>query len=302
MASLIWSAGGGPPAYATVRLNPDGTVEVLTGSQDLGTGSRTVLAQIAAEALGLDFERVEVVRPDTGNVPNSGPTVASRTCMIVGKLVETSALGIRQILEGGGFLRDGYTAEEFRRACREHAETIGPLRVFTRYEQPADVNWDDQLYRGDAYSAFAWAAYVAEVSVDTVTYEARVEDFVAVQEVGRVIHPVLATGQIEGGVAQGIGWSLYENVVWRDGRMANGQMTNYIIPTSADIPPIRVHFEETPYARGPGGAKGIGELPMDGPAPAILNAVEHATGVAFNHVPLTPEAIMDALAAEPVGA
>ena len=119
-------------------------------------------------------------------------------------------------------------------------------------------------------------------------------------QVGRVIHPVLAAGQIEGGVAQGIGWALYENVVWQGGRMANGQMTNYIIPTSADIPPIRVHFFENPYAGGPGGAKGIGELPMDGPAPAILNAVEHATGLSFTHVPLTPEAVMEALDREAV--
>jgi CO/xanthine dehydrogenase Mo-binding subunit len=217
--------------------------------------------------------------------------------MIVGKLVETSAVGLKQILEAGGFLRAGYDAEEFRRACRAYTETVGPLRVFTRYEQPADVNWDDQLYRGDAYSAFAWAAYVAEVSVDTSTFEARVEDFVAVQEVGRVIHPVLAAGQIEGGVAQGIGWSLYECVAWREGRMANGQMTNYIIPTAADVPPIRVHFFENPFPGGPAGAKGIGELPMDGPAPAILNAVEHATGIAFDHVPLTPEEIMEAMEA-----
>ena len=99
------------------------------------------------------------------------------------------------------------------------------------------------------------------------------------QEVGRVINPVLAAGQIEGGVAQAIGWALYENVVWREGRMANAQMTNYIMPTSIDLPPIRVFFEEMPYAHGPGGAKGIGELPMDGAAPAIANAVAHATGV-----------------------
>ena len=133
------------------------------------------------------------------------------------------------------------------------------------------------------------------MSVDTLTYEAHVEDFVAVQEVGRVIHPVLAAGQIEGGVAQGIGFALYENVVWQAGRMVNNQMTNYIIPTSADIPPIRVYFDER-SAAGDGaaaaGAKGIGELPMDGPAPAILNAIEHAIGVSINHVPLMPESLM----------
>jgi len=121
--------------------------------------------------------------------------------------------------------------------------------------------------------------------VDTVTYEVRVTDFVAVQEVGKVINPLLAAGQIEGGVAQAIGMALYENVVWRDGRMANGQMTNYIMPTAADIPPIRVFFEEHPYPFGPGGAKGIGELPMDGPAPAILNAIENATGISLTEIP-----------------
>src|SRR3954453_14613565 len=130
-----------------------------------------------------------------------------------------------------------------------------------------------------------------------LTYQAHVDDFVAVQEVGRVINPTLATGQIEGGVAQGIGYTLFENVVWKDGRMANNQMTNYIIPTPADIPPIRVFFEENPYAYGPAGAKGIGELPMDGPAPAILNAIENAPGISFNSIPLLPEMMMKELSA-----
>ena len=280
----------------------EGRVRVLAASTEIGQGTNTIFAQIAADALGLDYERVEVVRPDTASVPNSGPTVASRTCMIVGKLVESAALQLKQTLAGAGLLQEPYTAEEFERACREYIEKNGALKSFSQYRQPEGVEWDDEHYRGDAYGAYAWAVYVAEVSVDTLTYEARVEDFVAVQEVGRVIHPVLAAGQIEGGVAQGVGWTLYESVVWAGGRMANGQMTNYIIPTSADIPPIRVHFFENPYAGGPAGAKGIGELPMDGPAPAILNAVEHATGVRFDSVPLTPEAIMEALEGEAVKA
>lgn len=289
-------------SVAGCEATPEGRVRVLAASTEIGQGTNTIFAQIAAEALGLDYEQVEVARPDTGGVPDSGPTVASRTCMIVGKLVETSARGLREQLAAGGFLGETYTPEEFGRACREYAERHGPLKSFARYRQPEDIRWDDEHYRGDAYGAYAWAVYVAEVSVDSVTFEARVEDFVAVQEVGRVIHPVLAAGQIEGGVAQGIGWALYERVAWHEGRMANGQMTNYIIPTSADIPPIRVHFEESPFAGGPGGAKGIGELPMDGPAPAILNAVEQATGVAFDHVPLTPEDIMEALEAAAVKA
>ncbi|MCA1619634.1 MAG: xanthine dehydrogenase family protein molybdopterin-binding subunit [Acidobacteria bacterium] len=280
----------------------EGRIKVLAASTEIGQGTKTVFAQIASDALGIDYETVEVVQPDTADVPNSGPTVASRTCMIVGKLVESAALQIRETLKGAGLLGDAYTTEEFARACAAYVERHGALKTFTQYTQPEGVEWDDERYRGDAYGAYAWAVYVAEVSVDTLTYEARVEDFVAVQEVGRVIHPVLAAGQIEGGVAQGIGWALYENVVWRDGRMANGQMTNYIMPTSADLPPIRVHFFENPYEGGPGGAKGIGELPMDGPAPAILNAVEHATGLRLDHVPLTPEALMDALEPEAVGA
>ena len=103
--------------------------------------------------------------------------------------------------------------------------------------------------------------------------------------------------KIEGCVAQAIGWALYEQVAWREGRMANAQMTNYIMPTSLDLPPIRVFFEERPYASGPAGAKGIGELPMDGPAPAILNAVAHATGVDPVRLPLTPESLMELMEA-----
>jgi CO/xanthine dehydrogenase Mo-binding subunit len=136
---------------------------------------------------------------------------------------------------------------------------------------------------------------VAEVSVDTITGETQVDDFVALQEVGRVLNPVLAAGQIEGGVAQGIGLALYENVVWREGVMANNQMTNYVIPTTCDIPPVRVYFEEQPYAHSGTGAKGIGELPMDGPAPAVLNAIENALGIAFDHAPVLPEHIVHAL-------
>jgi CO/xanthine dehydrogenase Mo-binding subunit len=272
-----------------------GRVRILAASTEIGQGTNTIFSQIAAEALGVDTDLIEVAQPDTADVPNSGPTVASRTCMVVGKLVESAVLGLKQTLIGGGLLKKNYSQAEFQKACTEYVKTFGPLKTFSKYQPPPNVFWDDEKYQGDAYGAYAWAVYVAEVSVDMLTYEAHVEDFVAVQEVGRVINPVLAAGQIEGGVAQGIGYALFENVVWQNGRMINNQMTNYIIPTPADIPPIRVYFEENPYAYGPGGAKGIGELPMDGPAPAILNAIENATGVSFNHIPLMPEAMMEEL-------
>jgi CO/xanthine dehydrogenase Mo-binding subunit len=188
-------------------------------------------------------------------------------------------------------LRTPYSAEEFRAACRNYIAEHGHLRSFARYDPPPGVFWDDENYRGAAYAAYAWAIYVAEVAVDLSTYSVTVEDFVALQEVGRVLHPLLAKGQIAGGVAQGIGFALYEKVLWQNGRMENGQMTNYIMPTSADIPPIRVYFEEMGNVHGAYGAKGIGELPMDGPAPAIVNAVVDATGTNFDFVPLMPENI-----------
>lgn len=251
---------------------PDGEVRVLTSMTEMGQGTNTILAQIAAETLGIAYDRIRVDRPDTAKVPNSGPTVASRTAMVIGRLVERGACELKEKWKAGN-----------------------SARVRVQYEEPPGVFWDDEQYRGEAYGAFSYATYVAEVTVDTLTGEIEVNDFVATQEVGRVLHPVLAAGQIEGGVAQGIGLALFEEIVWRDGAMANNQLTNYIIPTSVDLPAICVYFEEIPYVHGAKGAKGIGELPMDGPAPAILNAVENATGIAFRHVPLLPEHVLIAL-------
>ena len=279
-------------SIVSVEATPEGRVRVLTSSTEIGQGTNTIFSQIAADALGVSVDDIEIAPPDTSVVPNSGPTVASRTCMVVGKLIETACFDLRRELEASGHLRDGV---DIRDACRAAVAERGPLRASTQYKPREGARWDDEKYVGDAYGSYAWAAYVAEVTVDLGTYEIRVDDFVAVQEVGRVIHPVLARGQIEGGVAQAIGWALYEDIVWREGRMVNAQMTNYIMPTSADLPPIRVHFEEVPYEGGPGGAKGIGELPMDGPAPAIANAIAHATGVNVRRVPFTPEMLAELL-------
>ena len=278
-----------------VEAMADGRVRVLSASTEIGQGTKTIFTQIAADALGVGLEDVVIAQPDTAVVPDSGPTVASRTCMVVGHLVEAACTELKKVLIDRDLLREPYTAEAFKEACRRHLEEHGSLRRSTRYQAPPGIHWDDATYQGDAYGAYAWAAYVAEVSVDTTTGETRVDDFVAVQEVGKVIHPVLAAGQIEGGVAQAIGYALYEHVVYREGRMANAQMTNYIMPTSMDLPAIRVFFEEVPYAHGPAGAKGIGELPMDGVAPAILNAIESAVGVDLRRIPVMPEDLLEAI-------
>jgi CO/xanthine dehydrogenase Mo-binding subunit len=281
-----------------VRLEVDGTNKVVirVSSTEFGQGTNTILSQVAAQTLGIPYEDVMMAQPDTKHVPNSGPTVASRTAMIVGKLIERACESLAAKLADAGLPARPYTAEEFRRACERYRAKFGALEAEARYQQPGDIYWDDLRFRGEAYPAYAWAIYVAEVAVDTATWFAECTNFWALQEVGKVLHPVLAKGQIEGGVAQGIGYALYEKCVWQNGHMANNQMTNYIMPTSADLPPIHVLFEEIPCHHGAFGAKGIGELPMDGPAPAILNAIEDATGVAFCEIPLLPEDIFERMA------
>ena len=275
----------------------DGRVQVLAASTEMGQGKDTVFTQIASEALGVPNDLVTLAQADTRLVPNSGPTVASRSTMVVGRLVQDAAQALRRTLADRGFLREPCNPAQFRDAVRRaHAET-GPLACYAEYQQPPGLAWDDGTYRGDAYPTYAWACYAVEVTVDTDTWEVKVEDFVARQEVGRVINPILAAGQIEGGVAQGIGWSLMEKVEFDRGRMANCQMTNYIVPTALDLPRIRVRFEENnPFPLGPGGAKGLGELPMDGPAPAVLNAIQDALGLTgLREVPLTPERLLQAV-------
>jgi CO/xanthine dehydrogenase Mo-binding subunit len=273
----------------------DGRPQILVSSTEFGQGTNTILSQVAAQTLQLPYEDILVHQPDTSIVPNSGPTVASRTAMIVGKLVERAGLQILSTLRDQEHLPLDHTRDQFITAAKSYRAKHGQLRAAVRYEPPVKIFWDDDLYRGDAYPGYAWAVYVAEVAVDLNTYSATCTRFDALQEVGKVLHPVLAKGQIEGGVAQGIGYAIYEKCVYKGGHLMNNQMTNYIMPTSADLPPIHVHFEEVPSIHGPGGAKGIGELPMDGPAPAILNAIENATGIAFNTIPLLPEDIYERL-------
>jgi CO/xanthine dehydrogenase Mo-binding subunit len=288
-------------SLAGLDVTTEGKVRVLVANTEFGQGTNTILTQIAAEAIGIGYDDVVMAPVDTSIVPNSGPTVASRTSMVVGRLIERASKQLVEMLREEAGLGEHFTSEDFFAACKRYRAAKGEVRSMCRYEAPPNIFWDDQKYRGEAYPAYAWSIQVAQVAVDTVTYSAEVEDFWSVQEVGRVLNPVLAGGQIEGGVAQGIGYALYEKVVWQNGHMANNQMTNYIMPTAEDVPPIHVFFEEIPFEYGAFGAKGIGELPHDGPAPAILNAIRDATGIGFRSIPLLPEDIFVALAArEPV--
>jgi len=271
--------GGGEvklASKASLALTERG-VRILVGSTEIGQGTRTMHAQIVADTLGIPFDDVEVNAADTGEVPDSGPTVASRTCMVVGRILQRCAEEMRGRL---GPLTP-------RQYFRKH----GPLVITREYEKPPEILWDDTTYRGDAYGSYGWACDVAEVHVDPDTWQVTPVAFTTVHEIGKAIHPELTRGQIEGGSAQGIGYALLEEVVMRDGRMANSQLTNYIIPTTLDTPPIDVVIRENPYKNGPFGAKGVGEMPIDGPAPAIVNALRHA-GFDIREIPATPERVM----------
>ena len=284
-------------SLAGMDVTPEGKVRVLVSNTEFGQGTNTVLTQIAAEAIGIDYDDITMAAADTGMVPNSGPTVASRTVMVVGRLIERAGLQLVSMLSEHAGLGAKFTRDEFFAACEHYRAAKGDVVSLVHYEAPPGIFWDDQKYHGEAYPSYAWSIHMAQVAVDTVTFSAEVEEFWAVQEVGRVLNPVLATGQIEGGIAQGIGYALYEKVVLENGHMANNQMTNYIIPTAEDVPPIHVFFEEIPFQHGGYGAKGIGELPHDGPAPAILNAIKDATGISFHSIPLLPEDLFAVLAA-----
>jgi len=250
---------------------------ILVASTEIGQGTRTMHAQIVADTLGVPYDAIEVNAADTGVVPDSGPTVASRTCMIVGRILQRCAEDMRTRLG--------------RLTPREYLRSHGPLVITREYERPAAMSWDDTSYHGDAYGTYGWACDVVEVEVDRDTWEVRPVAFTTVHEIGKAIHPLLAEGQIEGGTVQGIGYALLEDVVMRDGRMANAQLTNYIIPTTLDTPAMQVVLLENPYQHGPFGAKGVGEMPIDGPAPAVINALRHA-GFDLRAIPATPEKLM----------
>jgi CO/xanthine dehydrogenase Mo-binding subunit len=263
---------------ASIALTERG-VRILAASTEIGQGTRTMHAQIVADTLCIPYDCVEVNAADTAQVPDSGPTVASRTCMVVGRILQRCAEEVRERL--GGL------------TPREYLRRYGPLVVTKQYEPPPAMHWDDEKYRGDAYGSYGWGCDVVEVEINRDTWEVKPVALTSVHEIGRAIHPTLALGQIEGGTVQGLGYALLEEVVMRDGGMANRQLTNYIIPTTRDTPSMKIVILENPYAHGPFGAKGVGEMPIDGPAPAVVNAIRHA-GIDIREIPATPEKIFKA--------
>jgi len=272
-----------------VDLLPSGRIKIRTASTDIGQGTETVFRQIAADAAGIGLDDVDFAVPSTSYVPDSGPTVASRTVMVVGSIVEKAAREVSARVRAEQESSGGTFSEAADRLLGKERE----VTALVQYDHPSWVQWDDVNYKGDAYPVYGFACDVAEVEVDLDTFEVKVLGFWSATDVGKAIHPVMCKGQIEGGSLQAIGWALWEDVVWKDGRIMNPRMTNYIIPTALDAPPFHVDLVEAPYAYGPGGgAKGVGELPMDGGAPAIAAAIEHATGLFASDLPLLPERLL----------
>lgn len=294
--SLVWHGcgftGNGEARLAgRVALELRGSeVHLLTGAIDMGQGADTVLPQIVAAELGIPLERVQVDPHDTARVPDSGPTVASRTTMVVGGVAKDAAARLRDALRAETGLQSADL--DALLAARPSDE---PLRVETAYTSDPNIRWEDATYTGDAYPTYGWAASVVDLDVDRDTGEVIYRRFVSATDVGRAINPTLAEGQLHGGALQALGWATSEEVVQDERRaMKNDRMTNYIIPTAADAPLMIARLVEEPFEGGPFGAKGIGEIPMDGPAAAVAQALENALGVVLDELPMTPERVLAA--------
>jgi CO/xanthine dehydrogenase Mo-binding subunit len=277
---------------ASVELTDVGVIRVLTAQTEMGQGTKTIFPQLVAGELGLEPEAVETAPQDTSIVPDSGPTVASRTTMVVGGLLVKAARRLRDQVEA---VTDRPFADSYRDFASEH----GGLRVDQQFEPYPNVQFDDETYTGDAYPAFGWACAVARVEVDLDTGEVTVRDVVSADDAGRIVHPVLAEGQVEGGTLQAVGYATIEEIKLVDGRYLNDRLATYLIPTALDAPRIEAILVEKPFSGAPHGAKGIGELPMDVGAPAVVAAIHDATGVWVHDLPATPERILAAMTGAP---
>jgi CO/xanthine dehydrogenase Mo-binding subunit len=269
----------------------------------MGQGAATVLSMIAAEIFGVPISKVEYPLPDTSIVPDSGPTVASRTTMYVGKVVQDASKNlvskIKSYLERNGNAKfryeNGFFISEDKRLSLFDASSIycngnGNCRRIlaeSTYEPVPDYSWDEDKHEGTAYKGYSWMAQVVEVSVDMDTYEIIPEKSTITVELGKAINPVLASGQIEGGTLQSYGWANTEHLgLTDDGKYSTGHLSGYAIPTALDSPSFDVELLEDSSALE---AKGIGELPMDGGAPALAAAVQNAAGVFPEKIPLSGE-------------
>ncbi len=293
-----------------ISYEPNEKIGIYVSSVEMGQGAATVLPMIAAETLELPFEKVIHHQPNTAYTPDSGPTVASRTTMFVGSVVKkTCQMLLRKLEEylalwhntstssihynNGVFSLPDNHKFYFDEIAHRYVQEHGKLEIQGEYTPPPNLLWDEETYRGAAYKDYSWIAYVVETNVNMDTYEIQPTLCTVVAEVGKAIHPVLARGQIEGGALQALGYSYLENLQIEDGRYVSGHLNAYLIPTSMDTPAFNTHIAEVESPTGPYGAKGLGELPMDGGAPALASAVWNATSLFTSQIPITGEMLFE---------
>jgi len=281
------------PAGANLVVHGDGSVTVAVGTTEIGQGMVTVLSQIAAEALGCPVERVRVVDADTSRVPDSGPTVASRTTVMSGNAIRDAAVKIRAAMEPV-IADSGLSWKDAVALCVQKQVGLAAHG----WAVPPPTTFDLTTGQGEAYICYSFSANIVEVEVDTETGETKVLRVHSGHDTGRVINPTTGEGQVEGGVVQGLGYALVEEHATRGGKILNDQFSTYIIPTTLDTPEIRSILVEDEFPWGPYGAKGLGETPIIAVAPAVTNAIRHAAGVRLTEIPATPERVWAALRAK----
>ena len=262
-----------------IFIDKNGIIKIFVSNVDMGQGANTTLAQLVNETLSYPFERIIVQIPNTSKTPNSGPTVASRTIYIVGNLLRKLSLKIKQELQFKNlekyiFVNQYQFPKEYR----------------MNFIQDPSVIFDEETYKGTAYKDYSWVACVAEIFYHSEIYTIEPERIWSIFDIGNVVNIKIAEGQAEGGIIQGIGYGLTEFFYKKGyGRMQG--LTDYALPTSLDVPEINVEFIHT----NSGFPKGLGEIPINTPAPALRNAFYNATGIFIDEIPLTPEIILNTI-------
>jgi len=303
------------PSAALVKVNEDGTATVLTGTVETGQGSLTVLAQIAAEELGIATEDVHVVSADTDITPMDTGAIASRTTYVTGNAIRLAAERAKAVLFEVAAPMLGVKPEQLEARDRKiqvrnfpqrclrigevanQAQTVmGQPPIGSASWNPPTVALDPETGQGKPFSTYVYATQIAEVDVDDETGEVDVIRIVAAHDCGTPINPMLVEGQVEGGISMGIGFALQEEILFDGaGRQVNPSLANYIMPTSLDMPEIEVHIVASHDPTGPFGAKGVGEPTSVPTAAAIANAIHDAVGVRITSLPATAEKVLAAI-------
>jgi len=292
------------PSTIRIGLSSGGKVVLHQGATDIGQGSNTVIAQIASEALGLPLSDFRLIGPDTGLTPDAGKTSASRQTYVTGRAAKAAAEKLRAELlrranagdgaslrlePGGVIVSDGGKSTRIDLTALTPDANGHALSCEASYDPPTRPL--DQNGQGAPYAVYGYGAQMVELAVDRELGTVKLLKITAAHDVGRAINPMLVRGQIEGGIAQGIGMALMEEYL--PGRTEN--LHDYLIPTFGDVPPIESLIIEVPDPEGPFGAKGLGEHVLIPTAPAILNAIRHATGAMITRVPALPHRVLEAM-------